>query len=47
MTYDLYFHNDFDGHASAAVMLSFLGGRGDRIGHFVPVDFDLQDAVAR
>ena len=42
MIYDLYFHNDFDGWASAAVMLSFLEGRGDRIGHFVPVDFDLQ-----
>ena len=42
MIYDLYFHNDFDGWASAAVMLSFLEGRGDRIGHFVPVDFYLQ-----
>jgi hypothetical protein len=42
MIYDLYFHNDFDGWASASVMLSFLEGRGDRIGHFVPVDFDLQ-----
>ena len=43
MTYDLYFHNDFDGWASAAVMLSFFEGRGDRIGHFVPVDHDLQE----
>ncbi len=42
MTYDLYFHNDFDGWASAAVMLSFLEGRGDRVGHFAPVDHDLQ-----
>jgi len=42
MTYDLYFHNDFDGWASAAVMLAFFEGRGDRIGHFVPVDHDLQ-----
>ncbi len=42
MTYDLYFHNDFDGRASAAVMLSFLESRGHCIGHFVPVDFDLQ-----
>ena len=42
MTYDLYFHNDFDGWASAAVMVSFFECRGDRIGHFVPVDFDLQ-----
>jgi hypothetical protein len=42
MTYDLYFHNDFDGWASAALMLSFFGSRGDRVGHFVPVDHDLQ-----
>jgi hypothetical protein len=42
MIYDFYFHNDFDGWASAAVMLSFLENRGDRIGHFVPVDHDLQ-----
>jgi hypothetical protein len=42
MTYDLYFHNDFDGWSSAAVMLLFLERRGDRIGHFVPVDFYLQ-----
>jgi hypothetical protein len=42
MTYDLYFHNDFDGWASAAVMLAFFEGCGDRIGHFVPVDHDLQ-----
>lgn len=42
MTYDLYFHDDFDGWASAAVMVSFFEGRGDRIEHFVPVDFNLQ-----
>jgi hypothetical protein len=41
--YDLYFHNDFDGWASAAVMLSFLESRGGHIGHFVPIDHDLQE----
>lgn len=41
MIYDVYFHNDFDGRASAAVMLAFLGSRGDGIGHFVPVDFGI------
>ena len=46
MIYDLYFHNDFDGWASAAIMLSFLEGRGDRIGHFVPIDHDLQEQWA-
>lgn len=43
MIYDLYFHNDFDGHATAAVMLAFFASRGDTIGHFVPVDHDMQN----
>jgi hypothetical protein len=42
MTYDIYFHNDFDGRASAATVLAFLRSRGDDIEHFVPVDFDLE-----
>jgi len=42
MVYDLYFHNDLDGHATAAVMLVFLESHGDTVGHFVPVDYDLQ-----
>jgi len=41
MTYDVYFHNDFDGRASAAVMLAFLRSRGDDIEHFVPVNYYL------
>lgn len=41
MTYDIYFHNDFDGRASAAVVLAFLRSRGDNIAHYVPVDFYL------
>lgn len=43
MKYDAYFHNDFDGRASAAVMLAFLRSRGDDIGHYVPVDFHLEE----
>jgi hypothetical protein len=42
MTYDIYFHNDFDGRASAAVMLVFLRSRGDDIKHFTAVDYDIQ-----
>jgi len=42
MIFDLYFHNDFDGWASASIMLLFFEDRGDSIGHFVPVDFYLQ-----
>lgn len=41
MKYDIYFHNDFDGHASAAVVLAFLRDRGDDIEHFVPVKYDI------
>jgi len=41
MKYDVYHHNDFDGRASAAVMLAFLRSRGDDIEHFVPVNYYL------
>lgn len=41
MKYDVYFHKDFDGHASAAVMLAFLRSRGDDIEHYVPLKFDI------
>jgi oligoribonuclease NrnB/cAMP/cGMP phosphodiesterase (DHH superfamily) len=41
MKYDIYFHNDFDGRASAAVMLAFLRSRGDEAEHYVPIDHDL------
>jgi hypothetical protein len=41
MNYDVYFHNDFDGRASAAVMLTFLRSRGDNIEHFTPVNYYL------
>ncbi len=43
MKYDIYFHNDFDGRACAAVVLAFLRSRGDDIEHFTPVDFDLEE----
>ena len=39
MTYDIYFHNDFDGRASAAVMLAFLRSRGDDIARYVAVTY--------
>src|ERR1700685_3337099 len=41
MKYDIYFHNDFDGRASAAVVLAFLRSRGDDIEHFTPVNYYL------
>lgn len=41
MNYDIYFHNDFDGRASAAVMLNFLQSRGDDIERYIPVNFDI------
>ena len=42
MRYDIYFHDDFDGRASAAVVLAFLRSRGDEIEHYTPVNFDIQ-----
>jgi len=37
--YHLYFHNDFDGMASGAVMLNFLRSRGDDIVSYNPIDY--------
>ncbi len=39
MKYDIYFHNDFDGRASAAVMLAFLRSRGDDIDRYVAMTY--------
>lgn len=39
MKYDIYFHNDFDGRASAAVMLAFLRSRGDDIGRYISMTY--------
>ncbi|MEK7181477.1 MAG: hypothetical protein AAB738_04085 [Patescibacteria group bacterium] len=38
MKYDFYFHNDFDGRASAAVFWDFLKKRGDEVGDFYSMD---------
>src|SRR3989344_592752 len=42
MKYDIYFHNDFDGRASAAVMLAFFISRGDTVARFLPVDYTIK-----
>lgn len=39
MKYDIYFHNDFDGRACAAVMLAFLQSRGDDIERYVAMSY--------
>ncbi|MBI4094914.1 MAG: hypothetical protein HY435_01845 [Candidatus Liptonbacteria bacterium] len=43
MTYDIYFHDDFDGRASAAVMRVFLEARGDSVERYVPLNFDVKE----
>lgn len=40
VTYDIFYHEDFDGHAAAAVMLHFLKQRKDRVERFVPLAHD-------
>jgi hypothetical protein len=47
MTYDLYFHNDFDGVASAAVMLEYFQKTGDEVSRFCPVDHSMKDEWAK
>ncbi len=42
MIYDIYFHDDYDGRASAAVILAFFKSRGDRVKKFVPVDYSIE-----
>ncbi|MBI2670208.1 MAG: hypothetical protein HYX20_03640 [Candidatus Yanofskybacteria bacterium] len=39
MNYHLYYHNDFDGTASGAIILNFLYSRGDSIASFNPIDY--------
>ena len=39
MKYDIYFHNDFDGVASAAILLNFLRSRGDGFLEYKAVHF--------
>ena len=43
MKYDLYFHNDFDGRASAAVFLDFLKKRGGSVENYFQVDHWIGD----
>lgn len=43
MEYDIYFHNDFDGTASAALMLYFLEQKGHRVKNFYPVEHGIKD----
>ncbi len=42
MEYDIYYHDDFDGMVSAAVMLDFLEKRGDKIKKFIPIKYDIR-----
>ncbi|OGN03871.1 MAG: hypothetical protein A2831_03075 [Candidatus Yanofskybacteria bacterium RIFCSPHIGHO2_01_FULL_44_17] len=39
MRYHIYFHDDFDGMASSAVMLDFLRTQGDEIASYNPIDY--------
>jgi len=41
MKYDIYFHNDLDGIASAAIILNFLRSRGDDFLKYKVVDFQI------
>lgn len=40
MNYHLYFHDDFDGMSSSAILLDFFRTRGDDIASFNPINFD-------
>lgn len=42
MKYDIYFHNDLDGRASAAVLLRFLKEQGDAFENYIPVDYAIK-----
>lgn len=44
MQYDIYYHDDFDGRASAAMMLAFLKSRGDGIARYVPLTYGFEKA---
>lgn len=43
MKYDIYFHNDLDGRASAAMMLAYLRSRGDDIEHYIAMTYGHHD----
>lgn len=44
MLYDIYFHNDFDGRASAAITLAFLRERGDDIVRYTAMTYGKESA---
>lgn len=41
--YDIFFHDDLDGRATAAVFLDFLRSRGSRIQRFIPVEHGVKE----
>lgn len=41
--YNIYFHYDFDGFASAAVIFNFLKQNNSSIDKFIPVNYDLRN----
>lgn len=41
--YNIYFHNDFDGYASAAVIYGFLKQQGQKVKNFILVDYELKN----
>lgn len=41
--YDLFFHDDLDGRASAAVFIDFLRSKKSRVARLIPVEHDLKD----
>jgi len=43
MRYDLYFHDDFDGRASAAVFLAFMRSKGYSPGRYVPLNLEIKN----
>jgi hypothetical protein len=47
MIYDLYYHNDFDGRAAAAIMLAFLRSRGDDVEHFAALGYEMADQYTK
>lgn len=41
--YDIFFHDDLDGRASAAVFMDFLASHKSKVGRLIPVEHDLAD----
>jgi len=47
MKYNIYFHNDFDGAVSAAIMLQFFEHQGDVVRRLIPIDFSVKTRWAK